>query len=258
MHRFVFLLAALFILAAAPATAQTLTIVSGDGQHAPRESSRYLEGGMAQFAPLRVALRDAAGKGIANAPVTFRCNHDPAMACQLTPPGTDNGTLMVKTNSNGIASLDQMLGKSIQTYYQDGSFTVTASYRNRAVTFNLSMVPPKRAPVGWVTGATLTVVAGANQRVIRRTARAHFGPMAVRLVGPNGKPVAHAPIHFNCGDSVACQLTASGVDHGELDVMTDGNGVATLDRIDGGSLIFWHRQDQQQGVGVGTHTMRAT
>jgi hypothetical protein len=365
MYRFALLVALLFIAAAAPAAAQTLTIVGGDGQRLARVGSET-EGGKAKFTPLSIALHDAAGKGIANAPITFRCNHTRAMACQFTPSGSENGTLTINTDGNGVATLNRMGGNALEAYYADGGFTVTASYRHLNVTFHLALDPDagprfsyfakvvrgdnQRAPrVGeepyggtahfgpitiqvvdangrpasgiriWyrcinaacnlgspqndatdgnghytllsvdeyygaggfavefvgerlqavqahlvsfdqprstsplVKGAKLTVVAGGNQHVPRSGNQvpggvAKFAPMAVRLVGPDGKPVANAPIHFNCGRNVnwACQLTPSGAENGQMDIYTDGNGVATLNKMGGNALEFYYAAGPRQ------------
>jgi len=342
-----------------PLAAQTLTIAGGDMQRLPRQGSQ-VGGGIARFAPLSVLLRDAKGKGISNAPITFHCNKVGQMSCQLTPGGGENGTLTVHTDGNGVATLNQMGGRSLSLYYADGAFTMAVSYRNLGVTFHLAVDPksgpqyvylakivsgdrqtkprlgeepyggtanfgpmtievtdrngrpapnvrvwygcvhaacnygntpqyqtdgngrftlpsvseyygtgwftvrfdgevlqpvefhlqavdPPHAPVTWVKGARLVAVSGDNQRQPRAGNQvgggiARFDPMAVRLVGPNGAPIANAPVHFNCGRdrNWSCQLTPSGAENGQMSINTDGNGVATLNRMGGKSLSFYY------------------
>lgn len=210
------------VVAAAPAVAQTVTIVAGDNQHLPRQGSE-VNGGIARFQPLRVLVRDPAGQPVPNAPVTFHCNTgNRDMPCQLTPSGSDNGVLTVNTGHDGVATLDRMGGYALNVYYADGSLTVDARYQRASATFHLRVDPH--------AGAAYTlfakVVSGDRQKATRVGEEpyggiAHFGPITIQVTDASGHPVPGVRVWYGCV-SAACDYANT------PQYTTDGNGMFTL------------------------------
>jgi hypothetical protein len=88
-----------------------LAMASESSDRVPKSQAAF-----ARFEALTVALRDANGKAIPNAKVTFHCNPAGGMDCQLAGRGDENGTLAVSTDYDGISTLSQMGGRSIDAY----------------------------------------------------------------------------------------------------------------------------------------------
>jgi hypothetical protein len=149
------------------------------------------------------------------------------------------------TDAGGIAILNAMGGSSVSCYYADGPFTVLASIAGLApVTFSLNVVPaPPPAPL---QGASVTIVSGDHQSVPRTGfsipgGSADFGPLQVLVKAADGRPVANVPVSFNKGSgSMAVQIDPSGAT--PVAVNTDGNGVATLNRMQGYGVTCYYDQ----------------
>jgi hypothetical protein len=117
--------------------AVTGTIISGNNQSMPRTGTEP-PGGIATFAPLQVKVQYAQGNPVSGIQVSFIAGdangETGAIAVQMSPSG-DSG-VTTTTDSNGIATLNQMGGSSMTAYYASGSFTVTVSIpRGNQVTF---------------------------------------------------------------------------------------------------------------------------
>jgi hypothetical protein len=114
----------------------TLTIVSGDNQKLARNTGSPA---MARFAPLQVAVRDSAGRGVPNVQVAFMCSAPigSKIVCQID--GGLHGVVLALTDGNGIATLQQMSGNSLWAYYADGPITVLAHAGEPTATFHLTV-----------------------------------------------------------------------------------------------------------------------
>ena len=129
----------------------TLTMTKGDGQVVIR--SRHGGSGLAKaiFEPLMVRVKDSAGKPLVNVRVLFQSDEAtciPNPAVQITPGGEK--LLYVMTDEHGDATLGIMpngipntsdprfkMGQSINAYYEDGPFTIIASFGDAKVLFHL-------------------------------------------------------------------------------------------------------------------------
>jgi hypothetical protein len=118
--------------------AWVVTVVSGDNQKAARVSPAN---GIltAVFAPLQVAVKDTAGRGVANVDVKFTCQAPSGMVCQLTGGGAAN--IAVKTDGNGIATAAQLGGNaaSAMAYYADGPITIAVNAGAATTAFHLTV-----------------------------------------------------------------------------------------------------------------------
>ncbi len=237
-------------VAATSALSDTLAIVSGDNQTVARAGTE-VPGGIAKFKPLSVSLTDNAGKPVSGATVNFVCEAPSAMACQLDPGG---GGVAATTDTRGVATLNRMGGNSVSVYYASGDFQVTAAADNApAVTFHLKALdaPPPPPPIA---SAIMSVVAGDKQTAARMPtssgiAVAKFDPLQVRVTA-NGKPLAGVEVTWTCEHpaQMACQSEPSGAS--PTVTLTDGNGVATLNKMDGKSVDIYYAD--------GTVTMTAS
>lgn len=192
---------------------------------------------------------DASGKPASGLRIQYACV---SAACNY-------GRANAGTDADGMFTLP-----AVEEYY--GTSWITVQFVGEAMKeldFHLLATDPPKPVVTWIQGAHLVPVAGDNQNRPREGndvpgGNAEFDPMAVRLTAPDGTPIANAPIHFQCEKVktfssrtfFACQFIASEAEKGDIDINTDGNGVATLNRINGTGLHFYYN--------VGTHTMQAT
>ena len=98
------------------------TIIAGNNQIVARTGSQH-PGGVATFAPLQVKVLNPHGQSASGVRVDFTAvNIPPGMAVQFTP-NTLGGTFAV-TDANGIATLNQMNGNSMQCFNASGWFTI--------------------------------------------------------------------------------------------------------------------------------------
>ena len=226
-------------------TGGRLSILAGDRQTASR-SGNSVPGGIAKFGALQVQLSDSAGKPVPNYGVAFNPGaHSGTMAVQVDPSGA--APHVSTTDNGGVATLNAMGGSSVSCYYADGPFTVVASVAGVApVTFSLNVVPA--APPPPLTGASVTIVSGNHQSVPRTGlsipgGTANFAPLQVLVKSADGRPVPNAPVSFNKGSgsgSMAVQMDPSGAT--PVTVNTDGNGIATLNRMQGYGVSCYYDQ----------------
>ena len=228
--------------ASAAATLSVLTVGAGNNQIVKRGGSD-IPGGKANFGPLSVTLKNAAGKPVSGARVNFLCQtSNPAMACQLSPAG--GGGVPVTTDANGVATLNQMGGNSITVYYASGKFTVQAAADGaKAASFSLEAQDAPAAPAAIAT-AVMTAVSGGGQKAARlHTASgidtAEFAPLSVKVTN-NGQPVANVQITWTCAHpaALACQSEPSGAS--PIVTTTDGNGVSVLNKMGGNSVSAYY------------------
>lgn len=212
-----------------------LTTVAGDQQSVPR-AGLDPPGGIAKFAPLVVRLADDAGRPRPGVPVTFTPSGPRQMAVQVEPSGGQHA-ITTPTDPDGLATMAAMLGDSVHAYYAEGQIAVVAVAQvpedQPSVTFTLTVAPtPPRPPL---PGATLTIVSGngVSQPTGGRTA--HFPPLVVQVHDAQGRPAAGALVDFAAGQhptAMAVQVDPSGAE--PTTVVADGNGVATLAKLDAG------------------------
>ncbi|MFI5350011.1 MAG: hypothetical protein ACHQ2Z_10740 [Elusimicrobiota bacterium] len=224
------------------ATLNVLTLGNGNNQVVKRGGSD-IPGGKANFGPLSVTFKNAAGKPIAGARVNFLCQTpNQGMACQLSPAG--DASALANTDANGVATLNQMGGNSVTVYYASGKFTIQAAADGaKPVSFSLEAqdAPPPPAPIA---NAVMTGVSGDAQTAARlHTASgidtAEFGPLSVKLTN-NGQPLANVQVTWSCAHpgAMACQSEPSGAS--PIVTNTDGNGVATLNKMGGKSVSAYY------------------
>ncbi len=147
----------MFVLGVAVAHAQTLTMVSGNGQLAIQAIS--------STQPMVVLLRDSSGNPIPNAQVTWTVTSGPGDAQILTPPGNPNiAPGLTDSNGEAQASFVAAVPNPQQSYVTS---TVTAKYETASVTFT-------EISVGTVNNTT-DVQAFTNPQ-----------PSAASLSGPSG------------------------------------------------------------------------
>lgn len=129
----------------------TLTMTKGDGQVVKRSQHGGSHLSKATFEPLTVRVKDSAGKPLVNVRVLFQSDEAtciPNPAVQITPGGEK--LLYVMTDEHGDATLGIMpngipntsdprfkMGQSINAYYEDGPFTIIASFGDAKVLFHL-------------------------------------------------------------------------------------------------------------------------
>ncbi|HEU5003406.1 MAG TPA: hypothetical protein VFW71_11600 [Actinomycetota bacterium] len=216
----------------APAPAlETLTIISGDNQTV---SAIMTEHGfpMATFAPVAAALRDASGAPLAGEEVSWSVGETPGnMGIQLDPHG--RSPLVVTTDEAGVATLDHMRGSALSAFYDWGSFDLMARHGRAAAAAHLSVAPP--------LSLTTSIIAGDNQQVQRSAARAggaqaRFAPVQIRVKDSEGQPAVGIPVVFTAV-SPADMIVELTPGQEEATVTTDAEGIATLDLMDGDSMV---------------------
>jgi hypothetical protein len=210
--------------------------MGGNGQTHPRVMT---SSGIAtaKFDAMTVQLRDSQGEPLAGEKVSWSTPPS-AMAVQMEPSGAS--PCITVTDSNGVATLNKMAGKSIEAYYADGGFTVTASYGEASQTFEGTV--GGEAP----EGVTVSIVSGDHQSVPRTGldipgGRASFAPLQVKVVDTAGQPVSGATIGFAVGSNPAgMAVQMHPLYGGGLRVVTDGSGIATLNQMGGNSMTCYY------------------
>jgi hypothetical protein len=222
----------------AAVTNPTLTITGGNSQSHERAGSA-VAGGVANFSPLTVQLKNGAGQPVAGVPVTFTCHVPGAWACQTDPSGASHGVMQMTTNSSGIATLNGMGGNALSIYYGDGAFTVTASFQTASATFS------ETVGAGTSFAYTTTIVSGNNQTAQRKGSSvpggtATFGPLVVLVTDAGGKPASGVTVDWTCSapGQMACQLSPGG--GGGVPSTSDSNGHATLNQMGGNSVSTYY------------------
>jgi hypothetical protein len=222
----------------AAVTSPSLTITGGNNQTHQRAGSS-VPGGVADFTPLTVQLKNGAGQPVSGVPVTFTCHVPGQWACQTDPSGASRGVMQMTTNSSGVATLNSMGGNAFSIYYGDGPFTVTASFQGASATFN------ETVGAGTTFAYTAAVVSGNNQTVARTGSSvpggtATFGPLVVLITDANNKPAAGVTVNWVCSapGQMACQLSPGG--GGGVPSTSDSNGHATLNQMGGKSVSTYY------------------
>ncbi len=207
------------------------SIVSGNNQTVTRTGNTSYNM-TASFTPLEILVANQSGNPAANTNVGYLCVQ-PNFMCNFPAVGS------MTTDSNGHFTIS-----GLTAVYATGALTVqfTGATFN-AVNFNLNAVDP---PLTWVTGAQLTVVSGNNQSVARTGTEvpggiATFRPISVKVTAPDGTPVVRGQVTFQCqvSGNMACQLTPGGEDYGTVWIMTDSNGVAELNAMNGSMNVYY-------------------
>ena len=214
-----------------PTIGYRLTIVAGDNQTA---FLLMTEHGfpMATFDPVAAELRDADGAVLAGEPVAWSVGETPGnMGIQLDPMGTS--PLVVLTDERGVATLDKMRGKALSAFYDYGVFPLIARHGAASVTANLTVAQPPTLKA--------TIVSGDNQSVARSGdaaagGTAVFAPIRIVVRDPEGNPAPGIPVNFEAVQpkTMTIQISSEG---SSADITTDAEGVATLDLMDGHSMI---------------------
>ena len=214
-----------------PTIGYSLTIVAGDNQTA---FLLMTEHGfpMATFDPVAAELRDADGAALAGLPVAWSVGETPGnMGIQLDPMGTS--PLVVLTDERGVATLDKMRGRALSAFYDYGAFPLVARHGAASVTANLTVAQPPTLKA--------TILSGDNQSVARSGNAAAggiavFAPIKVVVRDPEGNPAPGIHVSFEAMQpkTMTIQLSSEGA---SADVTTDAEGVATLDLLDGQSMI---------------------
>ncbi|MGH2719141.1 MAG: hypothetical protein ACRDJU_11230 [Actinomycetota bacterium] len=216
---------------ASPAGVETLAIVAGDNQTV---SAIMTEHGfpMATFAPVAAELRDASGAPLAGEEVSWSVGETPGnMGIQLDAHGRT--PLVVTTDAAGVATLDRMNGSSLSAFYDWGPFDLVAHHGRTSAAARLSVAPP--------LALTTKIRAGDNQTVQlsrARTARAEarFDPLTVYVKDSEGQPAIGVPVTFTATfPRTMIVQVAPGQD--EVIVVTNHDGIATLDLMDGSSMV---------------------
>lgn len=215
----------------APPPTETLTIVAGDNQTV---SAIMTEHGfpMATFAPVAAELRDPSGAVLAGEEVSWSVGETPGnMGIQLDPHG--RSPLVVTTDESGVATLDHMRGSALAAFYDWGSFDLVARHGRTAAAAHLTVAAP--------LALTTKIVAGDNQSVPLAGARiggmeARFAPLTIRVRDSEGQPAVGVPVAF-AAVSPANMIILLSPGQDEVAIVTDEDGVATLNLMDGDSMV---------------------
>ena len=221
-------------------TVPSITVVSGNYQQVHTTQVSQFAARVAGFGPLQVIVKDGRRQPLKNVPVVFTCQRPAGGYCSVDPRGAQNvSTFTVNTDANGVATLDSTSAyggsdHKLSVVYYDGygSLTVVAAYGMFKVTFNLTVLPDP-----WTT---LAIVSGDSQKLPRNSGgppSARFAPVRVALRDSAGRGVANVQVAFlflNMPGGMRCQMTSSG--YPVPPILTDSNGMATLDQALGNSL----------------------
>jgi len=216
-----------------------LTILSGNHQRLARipvGSSR-----IAEFEPLRMRVTDAAGHPVPGVELRVEKTDAPRGMMVLLGGPDPYAPTLITTGEDGVASLDRS-GKSVRCYTDDGPVRVLVTAGRLSAVFDLTVVPLGNLPAG----STLSIVSGNHQRVPRRPSginggTAIFEPLQVRLTASHGQPLPDVEIGFTQGTetpTLAVQFEPYG--HSRVNVVTDANGMATLQHMDGKGLYAYY------------------
>jgi len=229
-----------------PFLGERFDIISGDNQSV-RRVGLDPPGGEAHFAPLVVRLFDANNVPRRGALVQFTCVHTRWMACQTTPLGGNNRGI-VETDATGTATLANIEGGSLYTYYASERFTVNVTYGDVRTTFHLEtrdrIVPPPPP-----ADSVLTIHGGDHQFIHRINTTYFpgyfiFEPLQVRLTSRGGQPLRGFEIAWSCPPpyrSRPCLVDGSSEEPAFS--VTDANGVATLARLADGKSVNLYGAD---------------
>ena len=209
----------------------TLTITVGDNQTA---SLVMTEHGfpMAAFAPVTAVLKDASGAPLAGEAVAWAVGETPGnMGVQLDPHGTS--PLITVTDEHGVTTLDRMRGSSLSAFYDSGAFTLVASHGRTSAAAHFAVATP--------LALTTRITAGDNQSAARSGTRvaggeARFGPLEIRVRDADGEPVAGIKVVF-AAVGPGCMMIQVTPGQDEVDLLTDAEGAATLNLMDGDSSV---------------------
>lgn len=223
----------------APRKTDTVSVAGGDRQTVARQTGK--DGVLrAAFAPLRVVVKDAAGKPIAGTRIDWSCIAAEPLACDV---GAKKFSL---TDAKGVATLNALDGgtSSANVTGGEGSVKVQGSYGKTLLkaSFNLSVAaPPPLKP-------TLTILSGDGQAMplVERSNHeivAKFLPVAVVLKDPSGRPLANQTISWKCApkcqpESITSTTDAEGKSKsdwwgGEFSVYANAEGPLTLNATAG-------------------------
>jgi hypothetical protein len=240
VSRFCGFLIAAMALCAPKGFASTLSLVSGDGQSV-RRAGDDMPGGSAMFKPLSVSLKDGT-KPVAGARVDFTCKTPQGMVCTIFPVG--RGGPYAVTDANGLATLNRLGGNSIDIVYASGKFQVVATAAGaQPVTFNLEAIDELPPPPA-VANATMTILSGDGQKspaMAQPTgiATAQFDALSV-VVKANGKPLPGVRVSWTCDPPAKMKCQAQPSAASPTITLTDGNGVATLNKMRGKSITAYY------------------
>jgi hypothetical protein len=209
--------------------------VSGNNQTQPL-AGMALGTPTAVFAPLSVTLTDNIGNPLAGKQINWSVGNRPIAMTVALAPGSGSATST--TDANGVATLNQMQGSSAWVSHAAGAFNIVASSGSASVTFNLT--------VGGSPSLSTTIVAGNNQSVARTGTQdpggdANFAPLQVKVLNSNGTPASGVNVGFQVGSTpsgMACDLNPDGAK--STVVTTDANGIATLNRLYGVSVVCYY------------------
>jgi adhesin/invasin len=218
------------LLLAAAASAQSIAIVSGNGQltcpNCTTNPSHFFE-------PLVVQVRDAAGNPVPNATVTWTVT---------TPPGSvfaAQGTVLNSTTTTDAN------GRSQNTFFQGtpigvtfGSYiqsNVTATYLNSSVVFTETTTLTDTNGISQITSPTILSPLPGTSITGRTGETADVAlQVAVRSItglGVPGVEIRLVPTDANNPTTVTCAPTANAAPNTAL---TDATGIATCNLIFGG------------------------
>src|SRR5438105_15564488 len=113
-------------MAVAPPLILKPTIASGDNQSIARSGDR-VPGGEAVFAPVRILLKDSEGTLAPGVPVVFEAVAPKGITVQISPEG---GTATITSDTQGVATLDLMGGRSMVCSGGYGEFKVVVTPDN--------------------------------------------------------------------------------------------------------------------------------
>lgn len=205
------------------APALHLAITEGNNQRAFRTGTE-VPGGTALFAAMQVRLTNGAGQPIAGQRVNFITHpSSPGMAVQNDP-----GYFL--TDGNGYATSNSMdNGAGVKCYYAEGPFTITVNTDNaQSVTFNGTVTP---------TPQSVTIQSGNGQLRAPINSAAVFAPLSVQVKGSSGAPLAGLPVTWSITSQASGMTLQIDPAHSNpCTSMTDGNGIATLNKMGGNSI----------------------
>ncbi|GAC1364521.1 MAG: hypothetical protein NVSMB32_07130 [Actinomycetota bacterium] len=210
-----------------PVPVPTMTIVAGDNQSATLVMTEH-GFAMATFAPVAALLRDAEGKPMAGEVVTWSIAETPGqMGVQLDPNGTS--PCYVTTDEEGISTLQNHHGNSAKAFYAPGLLPLVASQGAAHAPAHLVVEEPLELRP--------RIVGGDNQSVPATGGTARFAPMKVLVKDVEGTPVAGVELSYEAvgPKGMVIQMQPSGP--GTVVVTSDDAGMATLDLVDGASLV---------------------
>jgi hypothetical protein len=218
-----------------------VSVVSGNGQRVAL-SGTAISGGIANFAALRVLVKDPQGQPLPDVQVDWTAAGQPSsMAVQLNPAGASSQ--VTTTAADGTSTLAEMSGSSVSCYYASGPFRIVASCvgGQTSATFDLTVDPA--APPTPVPGAIVTIVFGDGQQVARSGddvpgGMAMFAAMKVAVRDAQGNPLRGAAVEWSTSSprNMAAQLDPLGAS--SVIVATDSDGMSLLEKMPGDRSVY--------------------